>query len=225
MSENNEKTTVSTKLNSFLEKNRVWLFTVLGVLVAAVIVCAVVISVSAKSADKAVSAVDEITYVFTKDSADLSDDEVAAKRAAALESVKPYLSKGGVGGVRANMLAADLYFQGKDYTSALECYKATVAKGKKSYTAPLAYFNMAVCYEELGNNADAAANYKLAADFNGFVLRSHALFSTGRVYEAMNENAKAAEAYNTLIEATPNDAWAQLAKTRVMDMKIKGNIQ
>ncbi|MCQ2584294.1 MAG: tetratricopeptide repeat protein [Treponema sp.] len=225
MSENKEKTTVSSKLNSFLEKNRVWLFTVLGVLVAAVVVCIVVVSVSAKSAEKTLTAVDEITYEFTKDSSSLSDDEMAAKRASALSAVEPYLTKGGVGGVRANMLAADLYFQGKNYSSALECYKAAVSKGKKSYTAPLSYFNMAVCCEELGNNAEAVENYKVAAEFKGFVLRSHALFSTGRVYEAMNDYAKAAEAYNTLIEATPNDSWAQLAKTRVMDMKLKGNIQ
>lgn len=222
MSENKE--TVSTKLNSFLEKNKVWLFTLLGVLVAAVVVCSVVISVSAKSADKTVAAVEEITYEFVKDS-DLSDDEMAAKRTAALEAVKPLLSKGGVGGVRANMLAAELYFQGKDYSSALECYNAVVSKGKKSYTAPLAYYNMAVCNEELGNLAEAAANYSAAADFEGFVLKAHALFSLGRVYEAMNDSAKAAEAYNKLIEATPSDSWAMLAKTRVMDLKIKGNIQ
>jgi len=222
MSENKE--TVSTKLNSFLEKNKVWLFTLLGVLVVAVVVCSVVISVSAKSADKTVAAVEEITYEFVKDS-DLSDDEMAAKRTAALEAVKPLLSKGGVGGVRANMLAAELYFQGKDYSSALECYNAVVSKGKKSYTAPLAYYNMAVCNEELGNLAEAAANYSAAADFEGFVLKAHALFSLGRVYEAMNDSAKAAEAYNKLIEATPSDSWAMLAKTRVMDLKIKGNIQ
>lgn len=225
MSENKEKTTVSSKLNSFLEKNRVWLFTLLGVLIVAVVVCAVVISVSAKSADKTVSAVDEITYDYTKGILDLSDDEIETRRATALEAVKPYLTKGGVGGVRANMLAADLYFGAKDYAAALECYKAVVSKGKKSYTTPLSYFNMAVCYEELGNNAEAVENYKLAADFNGFVLKAHALFSAGRVYEAMNDSAKAAEAYNSLIESSPNDSWAQLAKTRVMDMKIKGNIQ
>lgn len=225
MSENKEKTTVSSKLNGFLEKNRVWLFTVLGVLIVAVVVSIIAVSVSAKSADKILTAVDEITYNFTKDSSGLSDAEMEAKRATALSAVEPYLTKGGVGGVRANMLAADLYFQGKNYSSALECYKAAVSKGKKSYTAPLSYFNMAVCQEELGNYAEAVENYKAAADFEGFVLRSHALFSTGRVYEAMNDSAKAAEAYNSLIESSPNDSWAQLAKTRVMDMKIKGNIQ
>lgn len=224
MSDKTEKKSVSEKLNGFLEKNRVCLFAVLGVAVAAVIVYAVCVSVNAKSTEKALSAIDEITYVLTKDSDGIEDSEAASRRATAKDAVAPYLSKGGVTGVRANMLAAEIAFQDKDYAAALDYWTAAGAKGKKAYTAPLAYYNVGVCNEQLGKLEDAAANYKKAAD-SDFVLKSHALFSLGRVYEAMNDSAKAAEAYNTLISASPEDTWAKLAKSRVMDMKLKGNIQ
>ncbi|MCQ2572411.1 MAG: tetratricopeptide repeat protein [Treponema sp.] len=225
MSEKNEKTTSSEKLNSFIEKNRVCLFTVLGVLVVAVICYTIVLSVSSKSKEKALSQIDEITYVLTKDSAGLEDAELEAKRAVALEAVTPFLNKGGVAGVRANMLAADLAFQAKDFAKAFDYYAAAASKSKKSYTAPLAYYNMGVCAEQLGNAEDAIANYKKASDSEGFVLKSHALFSLGRAYESKNDNEKAAEAYNSIINGSPDDIWANVAKTRLLDMKAKGNIQ
>lgn len=220
MSEKKEKKSSSETLNGFLEKNKVILFSVLGALVAAVVIYVVVVSVSAKSTEKSLTVIEEVTYKLT-DASEVSESELAA----ALEGVTPYLSKGGVVGVRANMVAAEVAFQKKDYAAALDYWKAAGAKGKKSYTAPLTYFNMAVCCEELGNLSEAADSYKKAADVSDFVMKAHALFSLGRVYEALNENEKAAEAYNSLVSANPEDSWAKVAKTRLIDMKIKGNIQ
>ncbi|MCF0241377.1 MAG: tetratricopeptide repeat protein [Treponema sp.] len=220
-----EKKSSSEKLNSFLEKNRIWLLSVLGVAVAVVVVYAVLVTVNAKSNEKVLSEIDEITYVFTKDFSSLEESEIENRRNVAMEALTPYLKKNGVGGVRANMLAADLSFQKKDYSSAMEYYKNAAEKGKKSYTAPLSYYNMGVCAEQLGNLSESSEYYKKAADSEGFILKSHALFSLGRVYEAQKDFEKANEFYTTLINSAPDDSWAKMAKTRVIDLKVKGQIQ
>lgn len=220
MADLKEKKTNSEKLDGFLEKNKKWLFAVLAVAVIGVIAFAVVVSVSAKSAEKTIAAVDEITYTLTKNSADLEDAELSARRAAAVEAVAPYLGKSGVGGVRANMLAAELAYSDKDFAGALEYWTAAASKGKKSYTAPLCYYNMGACSEELGKLSDAAEYYKKAADDKEFVLKSHAMFSLGRVYEALNDKDKALETYNALVNESPDDTWAKLAKTRVLALGL-----
>lgn len=215
-----ENETTSDKVNGFLEKNRVVLFSILGVVVAAIVILAVVLSVSSKSAEKTIAAVDEITYTLTKDSASLEEADLTARLESAMEAVTPYLNKGGVGGVRANMLAGELAFVKKDYEKAYDYWTAALSKGKKSYTAPICAYNTAVCAEELGKLDVACENYKKAADNKDFIMKAHAKFSLGRVYEALNDSEKALETYKGLIDETPNDSWAKLAKSRVLALEL-----
>ena len=100
---------------------------------------------------------------------------------------------------------------------------AAIAKGKKSYTAPVCMFNKAACYEELGKLSEAADAYKAAAEFEEFGMVSHAYFSLGRVREALGDYAGAQEAYTTLTDKTDDD-WSNLAKTRLIELKSQGKI-
>lgn len=215
-----DKESSSEKLNGFLEKNKVWLFSVVGAIVIAVVVFVLVVVCSGKSSEKVLSAVDEITFELTKESSDLSESELSKRREAAMESLKPYLSKSGVGGVRANMLAAELSFQIKDYDSALSYWGDAAKKGIKSYTAPLCFYNMGVCAEEDGNLDVAAENYAKASEYKDFIMKSHAMFSLGRVYEAQKENEKAIEVYTNLVNEKPEDSWAKIAKTRIISLEL-----
>lgn len=220
MSEN--KKTTNEKLNSFLEKNKIAMIAVLCVVVIAIAAIVAVSAVGSKTAEKTLSAVDEISYALTNGSSDLEDAELDARRDAALEALKPYLAKGGIGGARANMLAAEVSFQKKNYAESLEYWKKAASKKQKSYVAPIAYYNMGVCNEQLGNSEEAAANYKKAAEDKEFVLSSHAQFSLGRVYESAGKIEDAKAAYSALTEKTPDDVWAKLAKTRLLDLEIQG---
>lgn len=219
-----EKTT-SSKLNEFLEKNRKVLWTVLGIIVAAVIAYVVIDVCASKAAAKGLEAIDTISYTLTKDSNKLEEDEVEARRTTALNDLAPYTKKGGVVGVRANMLCADLEYQTKNYQAALDYWKATAEKGKKSYTAPIAYYNIGSCYEALNDNDSAAEYYKKAADFEGYILALHAQFSYGRVLEAKGDYAEAAEVYARMNDFNPDDTWAKLAKTRLLTLQIEGKAE
>ena len=89
----------------------------------------------------------------------------------------------------------------------------------------MAYYNSAVCYEELGNKDEAAANYKLAADNNDFVMRTHAMFSYGRLLEEKGDFTTAAAAYKELKDNFSDDTWAHLAESRLIALKNDGKIE
>lgn len=225
MSEKTEKNTASVKLNGFLEKNRktvIISFIVVLILVAGFITTAITMSVTSK---KNLSKIEELYYELLAFSTDLSDSELAKKATECIENLAPYTKKGRIAGVRANMLAAELSFNLKDYEAAADYYDAAIAKGKKSYTAPICYYNKAACYEELGNYAAAAEGYKAAAEFEEFGMITHAYFSLGRVLEAQGDYEGAAEVYKTMNDKISDDDWTNLAKTRLIELQSSGKIQ
>ena len=138
---------------------------------------------------------------------------------------KSYTKKGGVAGVRANMLAAEIEYQKKNYEAAVEYWENAAAKDVKAYTSSLALYNAGVCYEALNQLEDAEDSYKLAADDEDFLLRSHALFSYGRVLETTGKYKEAVEAYQELNSKYPDDGWANLAKTRIIELKLEGKAE
>ena len=118
-----------------------------------------------------------------------------------------------------------IYISLKDYDSAISYYSAAISKGKKSYTAPICYYNIGSCYEELNKLSDAVEAYKTAAEFDEFGMAPHAYFSQGRVLEAIGDFTGAAEAYNTLKSKFPEDSWSNLATTRLIELQIQGKAE
>ena len=227
MAEKNEKEvkTASSKLNSVLEKNRKVVICCFSAVIAIIAVFIIVEIAVTKSTEKNLAAVEALTYELVNESASLEEAELTARRDSILEKVADYTKKGGVAGVRANMLAAELAYQKEDYEASAAYWDAAASKGKKAYTAPLANYNKAVCYEQLGKLDDAAAAYKAAVDVEDFVLRTHAMFSYGRILETKGEYAEAVKIYQELNDKNPNDSWANLAKTRIIDLKVEGKAE
>lgn len=225
MADKIEKKTLSQKLNSSLEKNRKILIAVLVVLFVALIGYIAWSIVNNKVTEKNIAEIDTISYELTNKSLSLDEAELKERVTAAQEKLEAYTKKGGVSGVRANMLAAEIAFSQKDYAKACEYWSAAYAKGKRSYTAPIAKFQMGVCYEQTKDLASAAECYKAAAETKGFVLASHALFSYGRVLEAQNNFAGAVEAYQMICDVFADDVWADRAKTRIIKLQIQGKTE
>ena len=220
-----EEMTASKKLAGFIEKNKKAFIAILIVLVCCLIGYIVFASVAKSNKAKNLQALDEISYELTSKSSDLEDSEVESRIAAALEKAAPLAKKGGIVGARANMFCAELAFRQEKYEDAANYWKDAAAKAKKSYLAPISYFNLATCYENLGNADAALENYKLAADNKDFVMRAHAKFSYGRVLESKGDFAGAAAAYNDLNDNFPGDSWAKLAKSRLISLENEGKIE
>ena len=217
-----EEMTASKKLAGFIEKNKKAFIAILIVLVCCLIGYIIFASVAKSNKSKNLQALDEISYELTSKSSDLEDAEIEARIATALEKAAPLTKKGGVVGARANMFCADVAFRDEKYEDSANYWKEAAAKAKKTYIAPLAYFNAAVCYENLGNKDLAAENYKLAADDEEFVMRAHAIFSYGRVLESKGDYAGAIAAYNDVNDKFASSSWANLAKTRLISLKNEG---
>ena len=220
-----EEMTASKKLAGFIEKNKKAFIAILIVLVCCLIGYIVFASVAKSNKAKNLQALDEISYELTSKSSDLEDSEIEARIATALEKAAPLAKKGGIAGARANMFCAELTFRQEKYEESANYWKDAAAKAKKSYIAPIAYFNLAVCYENLGKTDSALENYKLAADNKDFVMKTHAKFSYARILESKGDYAAASEAYKDLTDNFPSDSWANLAKSRLISLKNEGKIE
>lgn len=220
-----EEMTASKKLAGFIEKNKKAFIAILIVLVCCLIGYIIFASVAKSNKSKNLQTLDEISYELTSKSSELEDAEIEARIATALEKAAPLTKKGGIVGTRANMFCAELAFRQEKYEDAANYWKDAAAKAKKSYLAPISYFNLATCYENLGNVDAALENYKLAADNNDFVMKPHAMFSYGRILETKGDYATAAAAYTELNDNFPSDSWAKLAKSRLISLKNEGKIE
>jgi len=225
MADNTENQTSSSKLNSFLEKNRKALLCFLIALIVCLAAYIIISAVNNNTREKNLSEIEEISYTLTHDSASLEEGELNARRIDAIDNLAAYVKKGGIVGARANYLCAELVYQQKKYEDAITYYEATAKKAAKTYLAPVAYYNLGTCYEQLNKLDEAAKNYKLAADSKSFALVPHAKYSYARVIEASGNKAEAVTAYTELYDTYPNDNWGKLAKTRLITLKAQGKAE
>ena len=215
----------SKKLENFMIRHRKpILISGICVLVIALGIC-LFIGITDSIRKKALAAIDEIEYTYTKNFSDLTDDELSQRQTTALDGLKPYLEKKDFAGVRANMLSADIYYSKKDYTNALDYYLKAVQAGENLYTAPICWYNAAVCSEELGNASDAISYYQSAADVPNFTLASHALFNAGRVNETEGNYSEAVAQYKKLVDNYSSDSWTSLAQSRLVQLRIDGKAE
>jgi len=224
MAENTKtEETFATKLNDSLTKFRGLILAVVLCVIVVVLVVLGVLTISTKSTEKALAQVDEIYYELTKDGASLEADAVAGRQSKALEDLAAYSSKGGIVGVRASMLEAELYFQMGENEKARDSWVKAASAKKSSYTAALAYFNAAVASEKIDDAEGAANFYKSASEAEDFLLVDHALFSLGRVNEGLGKMDEAKAAYQKVIDTHPNGEWANLSKGRLIALELSSN--
>ncbi|MGN0728595.1 tetratricopeptide repeat protein [Treponema sp.] len=220
----NSKVAASVKLEEFIISNRKIVVLTAVLLIAAVIaVCAVfAVADSVKQSD--LSSIDSIEFAYVSKSADISEEEAASRQAKAEEALVPYLSKKGVAGVRANMLAADISFAKSDFSKALGYYKQAADACRKAYTYAECMYNAAVCAEELSQSEEAVKFYIAASEPADFYLASHALFNAARVSETSGDFKKASELYQKTVDNYSGYEWADLSQSRLIDLKAKGKI-
>jgi tetratricopeptide (TPR) repeat protein len=212
------------KVESFMTRHR-GLILGLGIFVLAVaLVACVCFGVLDSQRKKGVAAVESIEYAYTNGFDALTDEEIVARQNTALESLVPYTKKSGVVGVRANMLAADIYTFKKDYVNGIDYWLKAAELSKDNYTAALCRYNAGVCSEESGDVETALSYYEAASTDTSFLLKPHVLFNIARLKEGKGDYAGAQEAYQTLTTDHPSSEWADLAQTRLIQLKLDGKI-
>ena len=229
--EKEEKKTLSSKVNAWLMKYRLILLCVIGILIVAAIVFAVVYTVDLNNKQKGFNTLDDLQYqyvsIVNENSPDETTDEQKAKVQEILIQVKNLADKNtkNAVGSRAYMFEAEIEFANKDYTAAKTSWLNAAAANEKAYTAPLCWYNAAVCCEDLGDLDGSVELLLKTIERKDFNMKSRALYSLGRIEDQRKNYVKAAEYYNQLSAEYDGLSWAQLAKSRLIALETEGLLQ
>lgn len=130
------------------------------------------------------------------------------------------------GSQRALKLRADLRFELGAWEDAAADYREIARRFPASYLAPIALFNAATCLEEKGDREGAVALYTdIVTRWKGTAVAPRALFALGRLAEEAETWDEAKSRYEQLDAEWPSSAWTQLAKNRLIALRVAGKIQ
>jgi len=224
--EKTNKKTGAAVIDGFLTRNRLPILIASGLIVLILVVYIISVSVINNVKEKDLGQIEQIEYLLTKDSTDLTDEEYNARLDKTIENLQEFVNKGGIIGTRANMLCADVYAKKGDNENAKKSWETASKKSGNNYLRPLCKFQAAVYAEELGNNDEAIQLYVEVAKDSMFLDKPHALFSVARLNETKGNFTEAQNYYQQILDAgNTNDVWASLAKTRLIALQIDGKIE
>lgn len=218
-----EKKTVSENVSGFLTKYRLVFLGLIICLIVVAVVWGIFSSVSSSSHQKGLNQLDSIIYNLSK----ADEESVAAVKETSLPQILELAekNKGNIVGLRANMAAAEIYFSEKKWSEARDSWLIAAQANEAVYTAPLCYYNAAVCSEELADLDAAIEYYGKALANDNCEFKPHILFSLGRVYEGKEDFTTASENYMELQNTYPSDSWTSIAESRLIALRVEGKIQ
>ena len=218
-----EKKQLSEIISEFLMKHRTVVLSVIAAISAILIAVVVYYIVVERKNTAATARIEALLEDWEKAKAEdegqaLTDSEDRILEAlSSVGSRNKHLSSG----ARAYLVAAEIYFERKDWKNARDNYLACIKADDKIYTTAVAYYNAAVCSEELGEPDAAIAQFEKAYEQETFSQKPRALFNMGRIEEQRGNRDLAIASYEKLAEEYPEDTWALLAKSRIIALQIQ----
>ncbi|MCR4939454.1 MAG: tetratricopeptide repeat protein [Treponemataceae bacterium] len=229
--EKEEKKTISSRLNAWLTKYRFILLCVIGLLIVASVVFAVIYMVDNNNKKTGFNALDDLQYQYVnlKNETNPAEetDEQKAKVQEILIQVKNLADEnsGNPVGSRSYMFEAEIEYGTGDYAAAKDSWLKAVSANEKAYTTPLCWFNASVCCENLGDVDGAVELLLKALERKDFSMKARALYSLGRIEDQREDYAKAAEYYTRLSDEYGDQTLGQVAKSRLIMFETEGLIQ
>ncbi|MDR2521791.1 MAG: tetratricopeptide repeat protein [Spirochaetaceae bacterium] len=152
------------------------------------------------------------------------DDEKRAGVDELLTAIRTFAEKNtGYSAARAWSMAAGIYADRKGWQEAESAYLNSAVKGKKTYLAPVSYYNAAVCAEEQANTEIARAHLVKSLGYTDFPLAARAQFAIARLLEQEGDTAAALEAYRLVTEKYAKEKdWINLAYSRLITLENTG---
>jgi len=117
---------------------------------------------------------------------------------------------------------ADIYFSRKDYSKAKDYYLKAYASLPNAYVAGVLLFNIGVCIEEMNGELTEALEYYLkSSKVEDFPIKPRAMFNVGRLQEKLEKFDDAIATYTDLFEKYPDNEFALIGKSRLIELNIK----
>ena len=219
--------TVSEKINEFIQKRRKPLFISVAAVLLILVICIAGISLMDVFRERAITEVEGLNtrYGTLSSITDTGDSE----RAQLLEDLEVFAQKNsGVifpsyAGGRAWAIIGTIYGEQEQWAQAETAWTNAAQVARKTYLAPIAFFNAGAAAEEQGRTEAAIAHYanSISPDFPA---SPRAQFAIGRLRESLHDRSAAMEAYRAVISGWPQDsAWVNLAHSRIIALEMPGN--
>lgn len=216
-----EKMTQS--VDSWLGRHIKLIASIVIAVVAVIVIAAIVTVVINNAQSKRYEKLDAVTASYAEFSAMDGDAEGYAEAKNNVIAGAEELAKNpkNYPGAKANLILADMAFDGGDYNKAIELYSLVASSQTKTFLREVALMSLAASYEE---NGDKAAALKVYNDFfdeydTESFYSSRALFNAARLTEE-TDKALAISIYEQLIAyfESYNSEYAKLAKSRVAQL-------
>jgi tetratricopeptide (TPR) repeat protein len=120
-------------------------------------------------------------------------------------------------------LYGDMSYEDGNYDKAISLYQRALEVFSRDDTLRRLLWNdLAYAYEGKKDYNTAAQYFKKITDGEGPFLKGDAYFNLGRMYEAMNNQEAARQAYEQVVQNYPEAVNFQVAKEKLERLKAKG---
>jgi TolA-binding protein len=224
--EKSEPTKFSDKLVVFLQKYRIALLVLIGVVIVGVVVSGVTIAVVESTKSKNIATAEDMAERYDAIRIDADEAKRANEVTALIGELESFAkAHSGFASARAYSVLAGIRADKKEWTEAEAAWLSAAEALPKSYLAPVAIYDAATAAEELGDGTRALELYARCAEQYGttFSQTPRAYLAIGRLNEERKDFEAATTAYKKIVETWPNDSWAKLAHSRLLAISSQGS--
>jgi tetratricopeptide (TPR) repeat protein len=209
------------KFSEFLRRNRKGIYISFGVIIILFAGVIVYFSLNNHFQKKATAEVEELNGKYEELRLSLGDDGKSDDVNALLEKLNVFVKgKSSYAGARGWTIIAQIYSGKEDWPKAEEAWRNAAKTGVKTYLAPVAFFNAAVCAENQGKIKEAIGLLEKCVTYKfDFPAAPRAQFSIGRLNEQLGDIPAAVAAYRVILaneQWSKIETWSNLAQSRLI---------
>ncbi len=228
MSRSNEKSEqiqFKQKLSLAIQKNGSILLGILVLIVITIVGLIIFNSIQMKNLEKSVQKIEIIQEDYQNLSSITDETEKKDAESKIIKDLDSIISNGkkDYSLQRALFIRGNLYFQNKEWDSAISDFDSLAEFFPKSYLAPISLINAGTAYEESDRIDEAISRYQRVIENYSDISPeiSNIYFSIGRLYELKTDTDAAIDTYNTLLDKFPNSNWTNLARSRIIYLESR----
>jgi tetratricopeptide (TPR) repeat protein len=230
---------IGNGINEFIQKHRKPIFVAAGIILLILVFCIAALAVMDVLRARAISSVEEFGSRYEELRPLISEESSADKVTQLLAELEVFAKKNsgnaisnalgratGYAGGKAWSIIGSIYGEKKDWAAAEAAWASAAKAARKTYLAPVAFFNAGAAAEEQGKTEEAIKYYtdSLASSVD-FPAAPRAQFAIGRLRESLHETDAAIEAYRSVISGWSYDqVWTSLAHSRIIALEAEKTV-